>query len=311
MIAGRQMEPILPEAPLPPSPNVDVSALASVAEGVFVIGDRRVPLVPNIGIAVGEHSALVIDTGMGSANGQAVLDLARSLAGERKLYLTLTHFHPEHGYGAHVFKGQARIVYNRAQGDDLRKKGQGYLDMFRGMAPTIEAALAGVTLVAADEFYDGSGYELDLGGRIASLRTWGRAHTNGDQIVFLPSEGVLFSGDLAEEKTYPIFPWFPPQDRDIDGNRWVQALDECLALKPRIVVPGHGDVGGSEILVGVRDYIIAVRAKVADALAERKSEDVIVAEVRADMLAAHPDWHFPEWIDFAVRYFVAADGAKP
>jgi glyoxylase-like metal-dependent hydrolase (beta-lactamase superfamily II) len=300
------MEPPLSGETLPPPPMVDVSALRTVAEGVFVIGDRRVPLVPNIGIILGERSALVVDTGMGSANGQAVLDLARSLAGDRKLYLTITHFHPEHSYGAHVFKGHAHILYNRAQGADLASKGEGYLTMFRGMGPAIETALAGVTLVAADELYEGAERELDLGGRLVLLKTWGRAHTNGDQIVWLPQEGVLFSGDLAEEKTFPIFPWFPPQDMDIDGDRWVQVLDACLSLKPAVVVPGHGDLGGAEILAGVRDYIVTIRAKVAMARQEEKSEDAVVAEIRAEMLAKHPDWHLPEWIDFAVRYFWAA-----
>jgi glyoxylase-like metal-dependent hydrolase (beta-lactamase superfamily II) len=306
------MESPLSAESISPAPIVDISALRSVAEGVFVICDRRVPLVPNVGVVLGEHSALVIDTGMGAANGQAVLDLARSLAGGRKLYLTITHFHPEHGYGAHVFKGQAQILYNRAQGEDLADKGEAYLGMFRGMGPSIAAALEGVTLVAADELYDGPERELDLGGRIAVLKTWGRAHTNGDQIVFLPREGVLFSGDLAEEKTFPIFPWFPPHDMDIDGDRWAQVLGECLSLNPRVVVPGHGEIGGPEILSDVRDYILAVRAEVASALADGKSRDAIVADVRAQMLAAHPDWHFPEWIDFAVRYFIAVkDGDRP
>ena len=45
----------------PPPPNVDPSALSEIAKGVFVIGDRRVPLVPNIGIVLGDDSAIVID----------------------------------------------------------------------------------------------------------------------------------------------------------------------------------------------------------------------------------------------------------
>jgi len=53
----------------PPPPNVDASALSEIAKGVFVVGDRRVPLAPNIGIVLGDDSALVIDTGMGPANG--------------------------------------------------------------------------------------------------------------------------------------------------------------------------------------------------------------------------------------------------
>ncbi|MGC4009593.1 MAG: MBL fold metallo-hydrolase [Pseudomonas sp.] len=85
---------------LPPPPEVDPNETTEVAPGVYVIGDRRVPLVPNIGIVLGGDAALVVDTGMGPDNGRRVLDVASRLAGGRKLILTLTHFHPEHGFGA-------------------------------------------------------------------------------------------------------------------------------------------------------------------------------------------------------------------
>src|SRR5262245_64908797 len=107
----------------PPPPNVDPSAVSTIAEGVFVIGDRRIPLVPNIGIVLGEDAALVIDTGMGPANGARALEVAKDLAGGRRLILTLTHFHPEHGFGAQAFKGAAKIIYNETQRDELKRKG--------------------------------------------------------------------------------------------------------------------------------------------------------------------------------------------
>jgi acetyl-CoA carboxylase biotin carboxylase subunit len=44
---------------------------------------------------------------------------------------TITHFHPEHGFGAQAFKGNARITYNQAQRDELKAKGEAYLGMFR------------------------------------------------------------------------------------------------------------------------------------------------------------------------------------
>jgi glyoxylase-like metal-dependent hydrolase (beta-lactamase superfamily II) len=292
-----------------PPPLVDVSALAQVADGVWVIGDRHVPLVPNIGIVVGERAALVVDTGIGPRNGRAVLAAARSLAGDKPLYLTITHFHPEHGYGAQAFKRVARIVYNQAQGEDLARKGEAYLAMFRGMGATIAAALDGAELVEADELYAGESFDLDLGGRTAMLRTFGRAHTGGDQIVFVRDSGVLFAGDLAEESTFPIFPWFPPDDAEIDAHGWLRALDACLALKPKTVVPGHGDVGGAEILSAAREYITDVRDKVAEALARGASRQDLVEQLRPELLAAHPDWRFPEWIDFAIRYF--ADTSRP
>jgi hypothetical protein len=36
-----------------------------IAPSVFVVPDGRVPLVPNVGIVLGEREALVVDTGMG------------------------------------------------------------------------------------------------------------------------------------------------------------------------------------------------------------------------------------------------------
>jgi hypothetical protein len=51
-----------------------------VSDGVFVIPDNRVPLVPNVGFVVGDRAVLVIDTGLGPRNGAHVLDQARRLA---------------------------------------------------------------------------------------------------------------------------------------------------------------------------------------------------------------------------------------
>ena len=114
----------------PPPPVVSDAQPQEVARNVYVIPDGRVPLVPNVGIVVGEREALVVDTAMGIANGRRVLARARSLT-DKPLVLTITHFHPEHGYGARVFADEgARIVYNRSQFEELSAKGQAYLDMF-------------------------------------------------------------------------------------------------------------------------------------------------------------------------------------
>ena len=61
---------------------------------------------------------------MGIRSGQVVLEHAQRLANGKPLILTITHFHPEHGYGAADVRAQAAtIVYNRAQLDELHAKG--------------------------------------------------------------------------------------------------------------------------------------------------------------------------------------------
>ena len=290
---------------MPPPPKVDPNALVEVAPGVHVIGDRRVPLLPNIGIVLGSDAALVVDTGMGPENGGKVLEVAKRLAGGRRLILTLTHFHPEHGFGAQAFKGEAKIVYNAAQRDELAAKGAAYLGMFRGFGPDVAAALEGAEIVMPDEVYDGASKTIDLGGRMVEFHTYGLAHTRGDQVVSVPDAGVVFVGDLAEERIFPIFPWFPPDDAEIDADNWARVLASIEAAKPKVVVPGHGSVGGVEILSAVRSYMLDLGLRVASELKSGKSTDEIVATLGPKVRGEHPDWESPEWIDFAIRYFAA------
>ena len=84
---------------------------------------------------VGSQAALIVDSGLGPRNGAYVLEQAKRLAGDRQFYLTITHFHPEHGFGAQAFKGSATIVYNRAQRDELGRKGDGYIELFKQLVP--------------------------------------------------------------------------------------------------------------------------------------------------------------------------------
>ena len=42
---------------------------------------------------------------------------------------------------------------------------------------------------------------------------------------------------------FAIVPYFPPDDIDVDGDKWIAVLERLEALAPEIVVPGHGSVG--------------------------------------------------------------------
>jgi glyoxylase-like metal-dependent hydrolase (beta-lactamase superfamily II) len=287
-------------APAPPVVSADP---VEIADGVYVIPDGRVPLVPNIGIVLGERAALVVDTGMGPANGERVLGHARALAGDRSLILTLTHFHPEHGFGAQVFENDAVIVYNAAQRDELAEKGEAYIGMFRGFGDAVAAQLEDIRLVGPHVVYDGPSAELDLGGRIVRLLTWGLAHTKGDQVVYLPEESIVFGGDLFETRMFPIVPYFPPGDSDVDGDLWGDVLGRVIDLSPATVVPGHGEVTDVGLVEAVRDYLATVRAETTALKGEGLAADEVVEKLTPTVRERHADWDNPEWIDFAIRCF--------
>ncbi|MFF4401029.1 MBL fold metallo-hydrolase [Streptomyces sp. NPDC001480] len=285
--------------PVTQDPVVDVTGAQELAEDLLVVPDRGVDLVPNIGVIGGRHSVLVVDTGMGPANAEAVLTLAAEYARGRKLYLTTTHFHPEHAFGAQVFKEHATYVVNAAQAEDLKVKGPGYLGMFRGLGEVVADRLRGVELVEPDVVHDGT-YELDLGGRVVRLEATGRAHSRGDQVVRVPDADVLFTGDLVEAGQFAIFPWFPPHDTDVSGLRWLTVLERLAARPPRVVVPGHGAIGGPRLLADVRDYLRLLRDETWARRDTAVSRSAIVEEVSALMIERHPEWAGREWIEKSV-----------
>ncbi len=290
----------------PRPPTVDTSDPKEVADGVWVVRDHRIWLVPNIGIILGKDSALVIDCGLGPANGEKVLELARRLAGPRRLMLTLTHFHPEHGYGAQVFRPDATILYNRVQRDELAEKGARYIDLFRKtQSAAAGAALDGTTIVTPHVVYDGPRTEVDLGGRIVELHSVGTAHTRGDQIVFLPKERILFAGDLIEERMFPIFPWFPPADTGLDGIRWAQVLKNFQRFDPSLIVPGHGDPGTIDIALSLASHIESVGGMVRAFRQTGKSANEILRMVKPEIVSAYPGWEHPDLIDWEINYYAA------
>jgi glyoxylase-like metal-dependent hydrolase (beta-lactamase superfamily II) len=286
-----------------PAPIVG-GAPIEVAEGVFVIPDRRVPLVPNVGIVVGEHAALVIDTGIGARNGRYVLAQANQLAGGRPLYLTTTHFHPEHSFGAQAFKGAATIMYNRSQREELHRKGAGFVDMFTNLGPQVAAELEGVELIDPDLTYVGRA-EIDLGGRRAVLQEVGPAHSAADQTV-LVDDRILFTGDLVETRFFLGVPYFPPFDTDVDGSHWISVLDGFLSLEPEVVVPGHGEIGDTTAIREGRDYLDHVRTQAAQLQASGASMEEAAATIEHDARTRWSNWENPMWIGLAARAFYQA-----
>ncbi|WP_189133213.1 MBL fold metallo-hydrolase [Wenjunlia tyrosinilytica] len=282
-----------------PEPVVHITGVRELAHDLVVIPERRVQLVPNIGVIGGQHSVLVVETGMGPRNAEKVLEFARDYARGRKLYLTTTHFHPEHAFGAQVFAGEATYLVNRDQAEDLKVKGPGYAEMFKELGEPVAHQLEGVELARADIVYD-QAYDLDLGGRVVRLRATGRAHSKGDQVVEVPDADVLFTGDLVEAGQFAIFPWFPPYDTDVSGTRWLAVMERLAAAGPRVVVPGHGDVGGPRLLADVRDYLRLLRDETWVRRDSAVGEQAIVEEISALMIQRHPDWAGQEWIEKGV-----------
>jgi len=280
------------------APLVRPAFAREIAPGVLVLPDQHIGLVPNIGIVIGTDAVLVVDCGLGRANGELVRNFAREVAGSKPVLLTTTHFHPEHAFGAQAFRGYATILTNTTQADELRDKGGFFLTLFRDLGPEAREALEGTEVVMPDETYEGE-RTIDLGGKQVILRELA-GHTRGDQIVFLPQEQVLFTGDLVENRLFPIL-----FDQDASAGHWIEALAHLIGLSPATVVPGHGEMGTVELVQEVQDHLIFVREEVNRCIKEGQPLELIDQEAARIVKERYQEWGNDLWIPFAIRNIYA------
>jgi glyoxylase-like metal-dependent hydrolase (beta-lactamase superfamily II) len=131
---------------------------------------------PNVAIVVGDRATLVVDTGMGPRNGAVVYREAQKLSKGSLLYLTTTHFHPEHAAGEAAFPANTVLVRPAVQQKEIAEHGMQFVELFASRSAQSKELLTGVTFRAPDITF-GKEITLDLGGVTTRLFWMGAAHT--------------------------------------------------------------------------------------------------------------------------------------
>ncbi len=147
----------------------------------------------------------------------------------------------------------------------------------------------GIELTPPTTVIDGD-TALDLDGVAIQLLYVGPAHTAGDVVVFVPDDGVLFTGDVLFNQCTPIG-W------EGTFSNWIAALERLEALEPAIVVPGHGPVTDAEGLRGLRGYLEYVYGEARVQFDRGRST---LDAARSIELGPYVGWTEPERLAFQV-----------
>jgi glyoxylase-like metal-dependent hydrolase (beta-lactamase superfamily II) len=92
--------------------------------------------------------------------------------------------------------------------------------------------------------------------RPVELRFIGKGNTDGDLVAWLPRQRVLATGDLVVAPIPFGFGSYPAS--------WQRDLETMIALKPRIIVPGHGlPMRNDSYLRLLRDMLRDLRDRMA------------------------------------------------
>lgn len=241
----------------------------------FVQGDAALGspanrnFISNAGFVVTPAGVVVIDA-LGSPQlARELLDAIARITPQPVTHVVVTHYHADHIYGLQEFRKRGAVIVAQRKALEYihSDTAAARLQASRSeLAPWIDAR---TELVVPDRWIDGA-TELVVGGTRLVLQPAGPAHTPEDLVVFLPSEGVLFAGDLVFRGRIPFV-------GQADSRQWIAALDTLLKMEAKVVVPGHGALSTSARadLALTRDYLAYLRETMGAAAREMEPFDEV------------------------------------
>jgi cyclase len=223
----------------------------------------------NITAAVARNGIIMVDGGFAPLHDKIKAAIA-TVSNQPIKYLINTHFHGDHTGGNEAFARDGVTIVSEI--NVKIRLAAGTTNGLTGVKtpPAPAAALPSKT-------YTGL-YKVRLNGRVADLKHFANAHTDGDTYVWFKNANVLATGDTFTNKRYPNIDF--ANGGNIKGM--IAAADNYLKLtnaKTRIV-PGHGAVADKAALAEYRAMLVTARDRMAKLVQQGKSED--------DVLAAKP-----------------------
>jgi len=240
-----------------------------VRDNLYVIHNDFVP---------GNTTALVTNQGVVLVDDKFEVDHDSIMAELKKItnqpvkYVINTHHHADHSGGNAKMQQLNAVVVASEQAVD---------NMFEARQP-------GIPTVAIERHA-----HIYLGGQSVEIYHFGRAHTNGDVVVFFRAQRTLAAGDMF------TFGDATPELVDYAGGgsakEWTNTLDMALDLDFDTVVPGHGVVTTKAEMRKFRDSTLSLRNRVHELVVQKKTRDDISKMLRAEFHWA--DLHLDRGLD--------------
>ena len=216
----------------------------------------------NAGFVVTPEGVVVIDALGTPALGEALIAAIRTVTDKPVKRLILTHYHADHFYGAVAFRRAGIEIWAHKSarayldsGEPERRREQRARDLF----PWVDDKMP---IVRADRWLEDV-TRFTMGGMAFEVMHVGPAHAPDDVIIHVPSEGVIFAGDLMFSGRIPFV-------GEADSRQWLARIERLLEMKPRYIVTGHGPMSSDPArdLALTRDYLVYLREAMGKAVSD-------------------------------------------
>ncbi len=215
--------------------------------------------ISNAGFVVTPGGVVVVDALGSPVLAQKLISEIKKITNQKVVAVIVSHYHADHVYGLQEFKKIGAKIY--AQGE-----GRNYLSSETAKQRLIASRIdfspwvnQNTKLISADVWINQSS-QLNIGGVDFYISRVGPAHAPEDLMIYVPSEKVLFAGDLVFRSRIPFV-------GNADSKGWLIALDEISKINPNVVLPGHGaySIKPSEDIAFTKNYLKYLRDSMSKA----------------------------------------------
>lgn len=241
---------------------VRVSQHAYYVPGGTGVATDNFGFISNAAFVVTADGVIVFDTLGTPALGVKLLAAIRTISDAPIKRIYISHYHADHMYGNQAFAGTgAEIVTS----DGAKRYLEGEVAQQRlserrlSLSPWVDEN----TRVVPPDRYLQAEERFMLGGVSIRVVDVGSAHSEGDLVLFVESDGVLFSGDIIFQDRIPFL-------GTSNSAEWLGLLNEMEQSDAAVIVPGHGKAAENprKIISLTKNYLSYVRQSMRQAVAE-------------------------------------------
>ncbi|HUA17193.1 MAG TPA: MBL fold metallo-hydrolase [Bryobacteraceae bacterium] len=218
----------------------------------------------NSGVIIGDKGVIVVDAKTTPAGGKELLEDIAKITPKPVTTVILTHSDGDHVNGLAAFPEGITII---AHENNMKEQEAALAAGGRGAPP---AGHLPTQVVAKNK------ESLKIDGVKFELLHWAPAHTSGDLVIYLPTEQIVFTGDIvATQLPDPLI----HLEKHGSSEGWIKTAKGIVALNADQFVPGHGQVQTKADIEMRLKNTEEKRAKIKELVAQGKSLEEIQAAV--------------------------------